>query len=118
VVADGVSLGTLRPLFDSVANLDGVCDLEEHLDEGVEFIFSIGISSLLTRGLESRDLGVPDCERCFEPSRDFEVEGVLIGALDGFDELRFLDDDSMLNILMLIQVQNLICDGKLTFRPC
>lgn len=57
----------LNPLLDSVVScdLDGVWDLEaafdEHRDEGDEFMFSSGISSLLlTRGLESRDFGVPE----------------------------------------------------------
>lgn len=88
----------LNPLLESVDNLDGVCDLdaafEEHRDDGDEFKFSNGISSLLTRGLESRDFGVPECDRCFDPSRDFD--GALIGALDGFDELRRFDDDDSL----------------------
>lgn len=60
---------------------------EEHLEEGDEFKFSNGMSSLLTRGLESLDLGVPECERFLEP----EADGVLIGALDDFDELLFRD---------------------------
>jgi hypothetical protein len=93
------SLAITRPLLESVDSREGVCDrdatFEEHLDEGDEFKFSSGISSLLTRGLESRDFGVPECERCFEPSRDFEPDGVLIGALEGFDELRRRDDDSL-----------------------
>lgn len=50
---------------------------------------------MLTRGLESRDLGVPEWERCFDASRDFELEGVLIG----FDDPRRLDDDDSLSIV-------------------
>lgn len=84
------SFTTLSPLLESVDSLDGVWDLEagleEHLDEGDEFRFSKGISSLLTLGLPSLDLGVPDCDRVFDPSRFFEPEGVFIG--DDFDELR------------------------------
>lgn len=64
MTAGNSSLAMLKPLLESVVSLDGVCDLEgavdEHRDEGDEFIFSSGISSLLTRGLESRDLGVPE----------------------------------------------------------
>jgi hypothetical protein len=82
------SFAILSPLLESVDSLEGVCDLdgaaEEHLDEPAEFKFSSGISSL-SRGLESRDFGVPECERCLEPSRDL---GVFTGAEDGFDELR------------------------------
>lgn len=85
----------LNPLLESVDNLEGVCDLdgtlEEERDDGLEFRFSNGISSLLMRGLDSRDLGVPECERFFEPSRDFELDGVLIGVLDDLDELRRRD---------------------------
>lgn len=88
----------LSPLLESVVNLEGVCDREaefdEHLDEGEEFKFSNGISSLLARGLDSLDFGVPECERCFDPSRDLLV-GVLIGALEGLEELRRRDDDSL-----------------------
>lgn len=56
---------TIPLAVDSSAILDGVCDLdaefEEHLDDGDEFKFSIGISSLLTTlGLASLDLGVFD----------------------------------------------------------
>lgn len=81
-------------MLESVDSRDGVWDLEagfeEHLDEGVEFKFSSGISSLLTLGLPSLDLGVPECDRGFDPSRVFELEGVFIG--DDFDELRrFVD---------------------------
>lgn len=80
------SFAMLRPLLDSVESLEGVWEregaAEEHLDDPAELRFSRGISSLLTRGLESRDdFGVPECERCFEPSRDF-------GVFTGFDELR------------------------------
>lgn len=89
------SFATLSPLLDSVDNLEGVCDLEaaldEHLDDGLELRCSRGISSLFTRGLESLDFGVPECERFLEPSRDFELDGVLIGVLDDFDELRRRD---------------------------
>lgn len=85
---EGVSFGKLKPLLESVPNLDGVCDreaaFEEHLDDGDEFIFSRGISSLL-RGLPSRDFGVLELDR-----RDFESDGVLMGVLDL--ELRRLDD--------------------------
>lgn len=91
----GVSLGKLKPLLESVPNLDGVCDreaaFEEHRDDGDEFIFSRGISSLL-RGLPSRDFGVLELDRFFDPSRDFESDGVLMGVLDDLDELRRLDD--------------------------
>lgn len=98
MIASGViSLATLNPLLESVDSREGVCDLDgtfdEHRDDGLEFKFSNGISSLLTRGLESRDFGVPECERFFEPSRDFELDGVLIGVLVDFDELRRLFDD-------------------------
>lgn len=83
-------------MLESVDNLDGVWDLDgtldEHREDGLELRFSKGISSLLTRGLASRDFGVPECERFFEPSRDFELDGVLIGVLDDLDELRRLDD--------------------------
>lgn len=86
---------SLLPLLESVVSLDGVCDrdaaVDEHRDDGDEFKFSSGISSLLTRGLISRDFGVPECERFFDPSRDFVPGGVLIG----FDELRRRDDDSL-----------------------
>lgn len=89
----------LNPLLESVVNLEGVCDREaefdEHLDEGEEFKFSNGISSLLARGLESLDFGVPECERCFDPSRDLQLVGVLIGAVDDLDELRRRDEDSL-----------------------
>jgi hypothetical protein len=84
-------LATDKPFDVSVANLDGVWDLEgafdEHRDDGLELRFSRGISSDIgrdTRGLESLDFGVPECER----SRCFVPVGVFIGALDGFtDEL-------------------------------
>lgn len=83
----------LRPLLESVESREGVCDREgtvdEHLEEPAELRFSKGISSLLIRGLQSRDdFGVPECDRFLEPSRDLELEGVLRGADDGFDELR------------------------------
>lgn len=98
LAVDGIiSFATVSPLLESVVSLDGVCDLDGALDEqrddGDEFKFSRGISSLLTRGLESRVFGVPEWERCFDPSRDFELDGVLIGALDDLDELRRLKDD-------------------------
>lgn len=93
-----VSFATLKPLLESVVNLEGVCDREavfdEHLDELLKF--SSGISSLLTRGLESRDFGVPECERVFDPSLDFDP-GVLTGALEFFDELRRREDVSLGN---------------------
>jgi hypothetical protein len=86
------SLAMLRPLLESVDSLDGVWEREgtvdEHRDDPAELRFSRGISSLLMRGLESRDFGVPECERCLEPSRDF---GVFTGAEDGFEELRRRD---------------------------
>lgn len=96
-IEGNASFATLSPLLESVESLDGVCDLDgaldEHRDDGDEFKFSKGISSLLARGLESLDLGVPEWERCFDPSRVFELDGVLIGALDDFEELRRLEDD-------------------------
>lgn len=61
--AGNSSFAIVIPLLESVVSLDGVCDREgtfdEHRDEGEEFKFSSGISSF-TRGLESRDLGVPE----------------------------------------------------------
>lgn len=88
----GFSFATLKPA-ESVDSLDGVCDREgtadEHLDDPAEFKFSSGISSLVTRGLESRDVfGVPECDRCLEPSRVF---GVFAGLDDDFEELRRRD---------------------------
>ncbi len=78
-----------NPFVESVASLDGVCDLdgtfEEHRDDGLEFKFSKGISSDIgreMRGLDSLDFGVPECER----SRCLVPVGVLIGVLDGFAE--------------------------------
>lgn len=65
---------------------------DEHLDDGLELRFSRGISSFFTRGLESRDFGVPECERFLDPSRDFELDGVLMGVLDDLEELRRRDD--------------------------
>lgn len=88
------SLAMLSPLLESVESREGVCDrdgtVDEHREEPAELRFSRGISSLLTRGLESReDFGVPECDRCLEPSRDF---GVLTGADEGFEELRRRED--------------------------
>lgn len=97
LTSGATSFAMLNPLLESVVSLEGVCDREaefdEHLDDGDEFRCSSGISSLLTRGLESLDFGVPECERFFDPSRDFV--GVLIGALDDLDELRRRVDDSL-----------------------
>lgn len=81
-----------RPFVESVVNLDGVCErdgaFEEQRDDGLdEFKFSKGISSdagRKTRGLESLDFGVPECDRFLFPSRF----GVLIGVLDFVEELR------------------------------
>jgi hypothetical protein len=100
-----VLAGAASFAIDSVlvsANLDGVWErdgaLDEHRDEELEFKFSIGISSddscvVTTRGLESLDLGVPDCERCLELSRIFVDAFTATGALDGFtEELRCLED--------------------------
>ncbi len=76
------------PLLDSMPNLEGVCDrdgtFDEFLDDGLELFFksSIGISSERgrSRGLFSRDLGVPD--RLFEPSRDLPpFDGIPTGVL-------------------------------------
>lgn len=71
-----------------------MCALEAVLeDEGELFKFSKGISSFLTRGLQSRDFGVPpECERFLDPSRD---DGVFMGALDVFEELLRRDEDSL-----------------------
>jgi hypothetical protein len=80
---DGFSFDIFTPLFDSCPR-EGVCGLEEHLDDAEELKFSIGISSLFdvkTFGLPSRDLGVVECDRCFDNSRGL---GVFIGTLDGF----------------------------------
>ena len=83
----------LRPLLESVESLEGVCErdgtFEEHRDDPAELRFSRGISSLLTRGLESRDFGVPELERFLDPSRVF---GVFTGAEVVFEELRRRDD--------------------------
>lgn len=104
-----ISFAKLKPLLESVVNREGVCDREaefdEHLEEGEEFRFSNGISSLLTRGLDSLDFGVPECDRCFDPS-DFELFGVLIGVVDVFDELRRRDDDSLIIIAIKIYLKN------------
>lgn len=100
---EGASFGKLKPLLESVPNLDGVCDreaaLEEQRDDGDEFKCSKGISSLL-RGLPSRDFGVLELDRFFDPSRDFESDGVLMGVLDDLDELRRLDDSLKLESLI------------------
>lgn len=108
------SFAMLRPLLESVESLDGVCDREgaadEHLEDPAEFKCSRGISSLLTRGLESRDFGVPECERFFEASRGFD--GVLTGA-DDVLELRRREDSLRMLKIQIWQVSKF---SQLTLR--
>lgn len=96
-VVGTASLAIVRPFVESVVNREGVCErdgaFEEQRDDGLdEFKFSKGISSEVgrkTRGLESLDFGVPECDRFLLPSRF----GVPIGVLDfAEEELRCLDD--------------------------